>query len=708
MNIFRKMFLMSVLLVLFAFSVKALAMTPTISLSTILNDSSNVQIDVTGDVNSGVVLSYHSVSASGPQMKSIGTTNSNGVFSGNINLSDFNITQNSAVGVFVNGIGSSNISWPYASNSSATTNLTFNQSSTVLSVGQSSTITASNIGSNSLYLSSNSNPQVANISFSGNQITVTGLSVGQTTANICVVNSSASSKCASLYIVIQSASSQGLSFSQNNTSIISGQNIQINITGGNGFYQIQNNSNSSIMSTSLNGPVLTVYANGTSGSSTITVCSTDMSGCGVVNASIGTYTTSGTGLSFSTNYPTIFTNNTSVINITGGYGTYYVSSNSNSTIAQTYISSSTITIYGNNPGTDSITVCAPSGQCGTIVATVVSSTGGALTLSQNNISLTSGQVLSTNISGGTAPYSIIQTNDGIVQYSLSGSVITITGVKTGSSSATVCSSAGGCIILNATVSSNNLSVSGVQPVFSQNNVSINTNQTTAIYLSGNGGYYVSNNSNPNILSATISGNSLVLSAITIGSANISVCQTSGQCNTLYASVNNSVTSTLNSVPITFDKTFVNTKVNGSSLVNISGGSGVGYYVSYNSNSDAVGVYVSSNSLNITGKKSGVGTLSVCSSSNVCGSISVTVESQNQVVNTTTNSKFIFTKPLKIGQSGNEVTELQKKLTSDGVYTGPITGYYGNLTVTAVKKYQKLHKLDQLGSVGPGTRASLNK
>ena len=708
MNIFRKLFLLSVLLVTFAFSGKVFAMTPTISLSIISNDSNNVQINVTGDANSGVVLSYYSTSASGPQMKSIGTTNSSGVFSGTIGLSDFNITQNSAVGVFVNGLGSSNISWPYASNSSATTNLTFNQSSAVLSVGQSSIITASNNGSNSLYLSSNSNPQIANISFSGNQITVTGLSVGQTTANVCVINSGASSNCASLYIVIQSASSQGLSFSQNNTSIISGQNVQINITGGNGFYQIQNNSNSSIMSTSLNGPVLTVYANGTSGSSTITVCSTDMSACGVVNASVGTYTTSGTGLSFTTNYPTIFTGNTSVINITGGYGTYYVSSNSNSTFAQTYISSNTITIYGNNPGTDSITVCAPSGECGVITATVVASSGGALTLSQNNISLISGQVLSTNVSGGTAPYSIIQSNDGIVQYSLSGSVITITGVKSGSSSATVCSSAGGCIVLNVTVTSNSSSVSGVQPVFSQNNVSINTNQTTAIYLSGNGGYYLSNNSNPNVLSATISGNSLILSAITVGSANISVCQTGGQCNTLYATVSNSITSTVNSVPITFDKTFIDVKVNGSSLVNISGGSGVGYYVSYNSNPDAVGVYVSSNSLNVTGKKSGTGTLSVCSSTNVCGSISVTVESQNQVVNITTNSKFIFTKPLKLGQSGNEVTELQKKLKEDGIYAGPITGYYGNLTLTAVKKYQKLHKLDQLGSVGPGTRAALNK
>jgi peptidoglycan hydrolase-like protein with peptidoglycan-binding domain len=58
-------------------------------------------------------------------------------------------------------------------------------------------------------------------------------------------------------------------------------------------------------------------------------------------------------------------------------------------------------------------------------------------------------------------------------------------------------------------------------------------------------------------------------------------------------------------------------------------------------------------------------------------------------------------------NNNEVTKLQERLKEEGVYSGPITGYYGNLTMAAVKKYQKLNGLDQLGSVGPGTRAALN-
>ncbi|MGC9610692.1 MAG: peptidoglycan-binding domain-containing protein [Minisyncoccia bacterium] len=74
----------------------------------------------------------------------------------------------------------------------------------------------------------------------------------------------------------------------------------------------------------------------------------------------------------------------------------------------------------------------------------------------------------------------------------------------------------------------------------------------------------------------------------------------------------------------------------------------------------------------------------------------------------TNSSYQFLNPLKLGSSGTDVTELQKKLKSEGVYSGAITGYFGSLTETAVKKYQKTNGLTQLGSVGPGTRALLNK
>ena len=705
----KKISLLFVSIMLFTAANNAFAMNSTMSVTTDPNNATTATINISGDSNASVIMYYYSTNASGPQVHYIGNTNSNGSLQLSMALSDYNITQNSAMYVSVNGQPSATISWPFSSSGTSSGTLAFSQTSLAIQVGQTNTITASNNGTYSIYLSSNTNPQVANFSINGNQITVSGLTSGQTTANFCLINAATSnSNCATVYVVIQNSGTQALSFSQNNTSIISGQNIQITISGGNGFYQVQNNSNPSIISTSLNGPTLTMYANGTTGSTTVMICSTDMNACGTVIASIGTYTTSGIGLSLSSTYPTITTGQTQIVNISGGYGNYYISSNSSANVVQTYLSTSTITLYGNAPGNSTVLICSPSGSCGTINATVVSTSGGALSLSQNSLSLVNGQVSSISITGGTSPYSVIQNDTGKVQYSLSGSILTVTGISMGASSATICSAGGACVTLSITINGAASTISGVQPVFSQNNFSMNTNQTTAVYLSGNNGYYISNNSNQNIISASISGNSIIIFGITVGSANITVCQAGGQCNILYVTVSNAAASTVSSVPITFDKSSLSINVGGVSSVYVSGGSGTGYYTSYNSNSNSIGTYVTGSSLIITGKASGSGTLSVCSSANVCGSIAVTINGTSQVTTTSASKNFMFAKHLEYGMRNTDVTELQKRLTEKGVYTGPITGYYGTLTTAAVKKFQKLNNLDQLGSVGPGTRTALNK
>lgn len=71
-------------------------------------------------------------------------------------------------------------------------------------------------------------------------------------------------------------------------------------------------------------------------------------------------------------------------------------------------------------------------------------------------------------------------------------------------------------------------------------------------------------------------------------------------------------------------------------------------------------------------------------------------------------KFTFTTDLKIGSKGIAVTELQKKLKAIGVYSGPITGTFGFQTQAGVKAFQKKYKISQIGTVGPKTRAELNR
>lgn len=70
--------------------------------------------------------------------------------------------------------------------------------------------------------------------------------------------------------------------------------------------------------------------------------------------------------------------------------------------------------------------------------------------------------------------------------------------------------------------------------------------------------------------------------------------------------------------------------------------------------------------------------------------------------------FKFHKNLWYGLRDENISELQKKLLAEGVYKGPITGYFGSLTKAAVITYQRKNAIYSSGFVGELTRESLNK
>lgn len=71
------------------------------------------------------------------------------------------------------------------------------------------------------------------------------------------------------------------------------------------------------------------------------------------------------------------------------------------------------------------------------------------------------------------------------------------------------------------------------------------------------------------------------------------------------------------------------------------------------------------------------------------------------------ANYNFTEFLSVGSQDAQVTALQQRLTADGFYSGPITGYYGTLTEAAVEKFQSAHGIEVKGYVGPSTRSALN-
>lgn len=80
------------------------------------------------------------------------------------------------------------------------------------------------------------------------------------------------------------------------------------------------------------------------------------------------------------------------------------------------------------------------------------------------------------------------------------------------------------------------------------------------------------------------------------------------------------------------------------------------------------------------------------SSSVPGDTSGTADSDSD--SSETDSKY-----LKVGSYGDKVTELQYRLTDLGFYNGDITGYYGEMTEAAYKRFQKAAGLYPDGIAG---------
>jgi len=624
-----------------SFSTKAFAMTPVLSLAG-TGDGDSVQLNVTGDPNASVIL-FYTKNGAGPQMPSIGTTNANGTLTTTISSSGYGVVVGSSVYIKTGGITgtqSATIAWPaVASMLSSSNMLSLSQTGLVLTLGQSATVTASNLNSSSLYLSTNSNPVIANFSASGSQITVTGISYGTTTGTFCLINNNAN--CGSIYVIVQNSSAQPLTFSQSSVSISSGQTIAIQISGGSGIYSVLNN-NSGIVTTGISGSTISLTTTGTTGSSSITVCSTDMQSCGIINVTIGT-ANSLSAVSFSQSAPTMTVGQSLNISIFGPTNSLlYVASNSNPSIVQANISGNTLSLLGIGNGSSIVNVCVSASNCGSLTVTINSnsSNGGNLVLSQESIYLSTGQTGNITISGGSMPYNILSNANNIVQPNLNGNVLSLYGLSTGTSLMNVCSASGNCATLSVNV-----------------NVT-NTTSTLPAGCSSTAGYSLTTGQ----LCSTISTSATTLPTGCLSATGYS--QTTGQlCSSIPAVA----------VAIPTDCT--------GTLYSISTGQAC--------------------------PASTVNTTPVVTPTPAV--ITPTVPTPTPEVTTSTASTvFKFTKTLNLGSKGAEVSKLQQKLKTLGFYTGKIDGGFGVATEKAVKAFQKAHKLTQVGSVGPLTRALLNK
>lgn len=154
-----------------------------------------------------------------------------------------------------------------------------------------------------------------------------------------------------------------------------------------------------------------------------------------------------------------------------------------------------------------------------------------------------------------------------------------------------------------------------------------------------------------------------------------------------------------------------------------------YFVKNNSSPATVSASIYEGFLGLNALAEGDAVITICQDNIQCIDLSVTVlarieRPEDQVLAMDTSNSFVssllnanivkapirhrFTKKLQLGSVGKEVEELQKRLQAERLYVGKIMGRFDYNTRTALKKYQKLKGINQVGILGPLTRASLNK
>lgn len=140
----------------------------------------------------------------------------------------------------------------------------------------------------------------------------------------------------------------------------------------------------------------------------------------------------------------LYAGQTSSVTISGGTGTYYMSSNSNSNVASISINGSVATVTAINGGSTTFTICSASAgsSCATLYVTVNGGTfygGQSITFSPTSVNVQVGQVQSVNVYGAGSFYLSNNSNPGVASVTISGNTLNVSGLANGSATITICS-----------------------------------------------------------------------------------------------------------------------------------------------------------------------------------------------------------------------------------------------------------------------------
>ena len=347
--------------------------------------------------------------------------------------------------------------------------LSISPSSLTLTAGNTGTAAINNT-TGALTIANNSNNAVVSASVSNasgqtsQTVTVYAIAAGASTLTICPTGST--SGCVYLYAQVGAANTNntgsGVSFSLPNPIMTVGQSQSIAIYSNNNAtsYTISNNTTANIVSLSLSGSSLYLVGQNI-GSSTVTICQISSTICGTLNVTVNG--TSG-GLTFNPSNANVAQNQSQTLAISGGSGSYYISSNTNPSTAAVSLQGNSLYITGLNSGNTTVTICQSnnSSVCGAAAITVGGSANstGSLALSNPSPAINIGQTQNITISGGSNSSYYISSisNPTVAGINITGSNLRLTGNAAGNTTLSVCQTGNStCASLTVTVTAAGLS-----------------------------------------------------------------------------------------------------------------------------------------------------------------------------------------------------------------------------------------------------------
>lgn len=468
------------------------------------------------------------------------------------------------------------------------------------------------------YTATSSNPDLLSVTLDVDTLTIQGKKSGDATVS---VKDSAGS---SVDIKVTVGNNAALAIlAPASVSMVTGTNATYQIKGGNPPYTVVS-SNVGIISPSISGSgdKLTLTSGLTAGGAQIAVY--DAKGASAMMT--GTVATDGISTALYTTAPGYISLSLGgvipVYQVGGGTAPYTINSSAPDVVAVERVGNS-FTVRGLAIGFGSIAVKDATGAVTTTNVSVVSGKVDTpfYSTAPSAVVLKQASTGTYAVAGGTPPYVVVSSDQGVAQATLTGNSLTVSGLSVGSANIVVHDAIGAVISFAVTVSSTTASQPSVALYSTApGEIVMQTGTSSAFTVGGGTGPYTATSSNASVSTVAMSGSNMTIQAVSLGTSKIVIRDAVGGVTNVALTV---ASPTTNKIDLyTTAPSAMVAKVGSTYTYSVTGGTSP--YTATSSNTAVATTSIVGSSLSIAGVASGTANMVIKDAFGTTLTIAVTV------------------------------------------------------------------------------------